>query len=348
MLTDVFKVKGNQIVGIEDEDEVLDYLKRFKKDKQGNWVFQGDEKSYAVANDVIAKINELKKTNGGNKEFDEGSFREVFHKLGGSAALRGVLSWKNLIGKSTKPQDLINATNQIDFNEVYNIAFENKNLGVIKDEFANKPPYEVMENIAARVAVKSLKENGKIDDQTYNKLVVNENGTEKFRIDDIKNDQATREKYAAVKNNFNNAFEEGVMEMQEKLKKNEGNIVDPITNQKIKDPSMLAKGMELAGSIVGKVGGKIGEIVGVTENSPDIYSKMIFAAIGGGKKLWANLKNMAATKRFREMSKVKVKDLKKKVSEAIEKAKPMVEEEKKNGGKPAEEKPKEEQDGVQP
>lgn len=288
-----------------------------------------------------------KKPNYKPAPFNEGSFTNIFEELGESAALRGVLSWKNLVGKEVKPQDLINATNQVDFNEVYNLAFENKGLGILQNEFANKSPYEVMENVAARVAVKSLHENEKIDDETYNKFVVNDNGQEKFRIDDIKNDQATREKYAAVKNNFNNYFEKGVFAMQERIKKGEGNIIDPITKQKLKDPGVLTKGMELAGNAVSKVGGKIGEIVGVTPNAPDIYSKMIFAAIGGGKKLWANLKNMAAKRRFTELKKTSVKDLKKKVSEAIEKAKPMVEEEKKNGGKPAEEKPKEE-DGVQP
>lgn len=290
------------------------------------------------------KTENVKKANkpagklGKNGPFSEGDFTDIFNKLGQSAALRAVIGWKDLIGKDTKPQDLINATNQQDFNDIYNLAFENKGLGVIKDEFKNRKPYDVMESIAARVAVESLKKNEQIDDATYGKFV----NDGKYKIDEIKSDQATRVKYESVKQNFNNAFTSGVLDMQKQLKEDPEKIVDPFTKKKLAEPGKVVKGVELAASLVGKAGAKLGEIVGVTENSPDIYSKMIFAMIGGGKKLWKNLKKMNAMKRFGEYKKVTVKSLKQTVDKAIKEAEPLVKEEKKHMNKPAEEKPAEE------
>lgn len=276
--------------------------------------------------------------------FNEGDFIDIFNKLGQSAALRAVIGWKDLIGKDTKPQDLIDATNQQDFNDIYNLAFENKGLGVIKDEFKNRKPYDVMESIAARVAVETLKKNEQIDDATYGKFV----NDGKYKIDEIKSDQATRVKYESVKQNFNNAFTAGVLDMQKQLKEDPEKIVDPFTKKKLAEPGKVTQGVELAAKLVGKVGSKIGEIVGVTENSPDIYSKMIFAMIGGGKKLWKNLKKMNAMKRFGEYKKVTVKSLKETVDKAIKEAEPLVKEEKKHMNKPTEEKPAEEKPAEDP
>jgi hypothetical protein len=130
--------------------------------------------------------------------------------------------------------------------------------------------------------------------------------------------------------------------MQEDLKKDPSTVVDPFTKKKLAEPGKVTKGVEMASSLVGKAGSKLGEIVGVTENSPDIYSKMIFAMIGGGKKLWKNLKKMNAMKRFGEYKKVTVKSLKQTVDKAIKEAEPLVKEEKNKQGKPTEEKPAEE------
>ena len=299
---------------------------------------------------VQKKPENVKKANkptgkiGKDGPFSEGDFIDIFNKLGQSAALRAVIGWKDLIGKDTKPQDLIDATNQQDFNDIYNLAFENKGLGVIKDEFKNRKPYDVMESIAARVAVETLKKNEKIDDTTYGKFV----NDGKYKIDEIKSDQATRVKYESVKQNFNNAFTAGVLDMQKQLKEDPEKIVDPFTKKKLAEPGKVVKGVELAANLVGKVGSKIGEIVGVTENSPDIYSKMIFAMIGGGKKLWKNLKKMNAMKRFNEYKKVTVKSLKQTVDKAIKEAEPLVKEEKKHMNKPAEEKPAEEKPAEDP
>lgn len=292
----------------------------------------------------VKKANKSAGKLGKNGPFSEGDFTDIFNKLGQSAALRAVIGWKDLIGKDTKPQDLINATNQQDFNDIYNLAFENKGLGVIKDEFKNRKPYDVMESIAARVAVESLKKNEQIDDATYGKFV----NDGKYKIDEIKSDQATRVKYESVKQNFNNAFTSGVLDMQKQLKEDPEKIVDPFTKKKLAEPGKVVKGVEMAASLVGKAGAKLGEIVGVTENSPDIYSKMIFAMIGGGKKLWKNLKKMNAMKRFGEYKKVTVKSLKQTVDKAIKEAEPLVKEEKKKAGKPAEEKPTEEKPAEDP
>lgn len=292
----------------------------------------------------VKKANKSSSKLGKNGPFSEGDFIDIFNKLGQSAALRAVIGWKDLIGKDTKPQDLINATNQQDFNDIYNLAFENKGLGVIKDEFKNRKPYDVMESIAARVAVESLKKNEQIDDATYGKFV----NDGKYKIDEIKSDQATRVKYESVKQNFNNAFTAGVLDMQKQLKEDPEKIVDPFTKKKLAEPGKVVKGVELAASLVGKAGAKLGEIVGVTENSPDIYSKMIFAMIGGGKKLWKNLKKMNAMKRFSEYKKVTVKSLKQTVDKAIKEAEPLVKEEKKHMNKPAEEKPAEEKPAEDP
>lgn len=329
------KIKDNHVIGITEPKKA----KRLKygKDKHGEYVVNIAGKNYSISDDTYERIFP-------KGSFDEGTYAHIFEKLGQSAALRAVIGWKDLIGKDTKPQDLINATNQQDFNDVYNLAFEDGKLGIIKDEFKNRKPYDVMESCAARIAVESLKENGIIDDETYSKFV----NDKKYKIDEIKSDQATRVKYEAVKQNLNNAFTDGVLEMQKKLKEDPSSIVDPFTNKKLAEPGAVAKGVEMAAHLIGKAGAKIGEIIGVTENSPDIYSKMIFAMIGGGKKLWKNLKKMNAMKRFGEYKKVTVKSLKQTVDEAIKEAEPLVKEEKKKAGNPTEEKPAEEKPAEDP
>lgn len=326
------KIKDKNIVSITDPKKAKKL--KFAETDDGDYQTEINGNTYIISDELYQRLFP-------SAEFDESTFTEIFEKLGESAALRAVVGWKDLIGKDTKPQDLINATNQQDFNDVYNLAFEKKGIGVIKDEFKNRKPYDVMESVAARVAVESLKKNGKIDNDVYNKLVPMSGNTKKYKIDEIKSDQATRVKYEAVKQNFNNAFTKGVLEMQKQLKENPNEIVDPFTKKKLAEPGKVVKGVELAANLVGKVGSKIGEIVGVTENSPDIYSKMIFAMIGGGKKLWKNLKKMNAMKRFGEYKKVTVKSLKETVDKAIKEAEPLVKEEKKKAGKPAEEKPTE-------
>lgn len=329
------KIKGGHVIGITDPKKA----KRLKygKDRNGDYIVDIKGKNYSISDDTYEHLFP-------KGSFDEGTYEKIFYDLGKSAALRAVVGWKDLIGKDTKPQDLINATNQQDFNDVYNLAFEDGKLGIIKDEFKNRKPYDVMESCAARIAIESLKANNKIDDATYNKFV----NDKKYKIDEIKSSQETRVKYQAVKQNLNNEFTKGVLEMQKQLKENPNEIVDPFTKKKLAEPGKVTKGVELAAHLVGKVGSKIGEIVGVTENSPDIYSKMIFAMIGGGKKLWKNLKKMNAMKRFGEYKKVTVKSLKETVDKAIKEAEPLVKEEKKKAGKPAEEKPAEEKPAEDP
>lgn len=332
---EIFKFQNGNITGVLDVKKAKKLKYTQNKDGDHQVSYKGAE--YPVPDDTYERIFP-------KGSFDEGTYTNIFEKLGQSAALRAVIGWKDLIGKDTKPQDLINATNQQDFNDVYNLAFEDGKLGIIKDEFKNRKPYDVMESCAARIAIESLKENGKIDDTTYGRFV----NDKKYKIDEIKSDQATRVKYEAVKQNLNNAFTNGVLEMQKKLKEDPSSIVDPFTNKKLAEPGAVTKGVEMAASLVGKAGAKLGEIVGVTENSPDIYSKMIFAMIGGGKKLWKNLKKMNAMKRFGEYKKVTVKSLKQTVDKAIKEAEPLVKEEKQKAGKPTEEKPAEEKPAEDP
>lgn len=326
------KIKDDTVVAIIDPKKAKKL--KFTETDDGDYTVKIGDDTYMMSDELYEKLFP-------SAEFDESTFTEIFEKLGESAALRAVVGWKDLIGKDTKPEDLINATNQQDFNDVYNLAFEKKGIGVIKDEFKNRKPYDVMESVAARVAVESLKKNDQIDNNVYSKLVPMDGNTKKYKIDEIKSDQATRVKYETVKQNFNNAFTKGVLAMQEELKKDPSAIVDPFTKKKLAEPGKVTKGVELAASLVGKAGAQIGKIIGVTEDAPDIYSKMIFAMIGGGKKLWKNLKKMNAMKRFGEYKKVTVKSLKDTVNKAIKEAEPLVKEEKKHMNKPAEEKPAE-------
>ena len=83
----------------------------------------------------------------------------------------------------------------------------------------------------------------------------------------------------------------------------------------------LQKGIELAGKAVSAIGKEIGNILDITENSPDIYSKMIFALIGGGKKLWANIKKQNALKRFSNYKKTTTSEFKKMIDTAMDKIK---------------------------
>ena len=329
------KIKGGHVIGIAEPKKAKKL--KYVKDRNGDHFVSIEGKNYPISDETYENLFP-------KGSFDEGTYERIFYNLGQSAALRAVIGWKDLIGKDTKPQDLINATNQQDFNDVYNLAFEDGRLGIIKDEFKNRKPYDVMESCAARIAIESLKANNKIDDDTYNKFV----NDKKYKIDEIKSDQTTRIKYEAVKQNLNNEFTNGVLEMQKKLKEDPSSIVDPFTKKKLAEPTKVQQGVELAAKLVGKVGSKIGEIVGVTENSPDIYSKMIFAMVGGGKKLWKNLKKMNAMKRFSEYKKVTVKSLKETVDKAIKEAEPLVKEEKQKSGKPTEEKPAEEKPAEDP
>ena len=313
------KIKGGHVIGITEPKKAKKL--KYVKDRNGDHFVSIEGKNYAISDETYENLFP-------KGSFDEGTYERIFYNLGQSAALRAVIGWKDLIGKDTKPQDLINATNQQDFNDVYNLAFEDGRLGIIKDEFKNRKPYDVMESCAARIAIESLKANNKIDE--------------------IKSDQTTRVKYEAVKQNLNNEFTNGVLEMQKKLKEDPSSIVDPFTKKKLAEPTKVQQGVELAAKLVGKVGSKIGEIVGVTENSPDIYSKMIFAMVGGGKKLWKNLKKMNAMKRFSEYKKVTVKSLKETVDKAIKEAEPLVKEERQKSGKPTEEKPTEEKPAEDP
>ena len=165
-----------------------------------------------------------------------------------------------------------------------------------------------------------MKKAGKIDDETYNKLVKVTDENKEYSKD-IATDAATKNKCASIKSELENAFEEGVKETRQEL--NEGkDIVEPFTNRKLKmEDGKIAKALKGAAKNAAK---KIGEILGISENAPDIFSKLIFAAIGGGNKLWKNIQKKRALARFNDYKKVTVKSLKKEVNDAIKEAKPLL------------------------
>ena len=308
-----FKTDNNK-----ETNTITGFKENYDKDGWKDWK-EEHEKSIILTKDGGVKIKDLKANaeytfEQNNKNAEQiknelvtlknknnvNDFSDTFDKLGKCAALRSINKLLGYIGKDPKAKDMLNTLQGVDFNDIYNIAFE-KVKDIKKGDFDGMTPMQVMEVIARMSAANSLKENGKIDDTTYSELVkpAEEKVTERFSPD-IATNGATRSKYESVYNKYNNSFTDGFEEYSTRIKegKDLDKLVEPFTNKKMPPETKLQKGAEMAGKAVSAVGKEIGKILDITENSPDIYSKMIFALIGGGKKLWKNIKKQNALKRF--------------------------------------------------
>jgi len=282
-----YKPKGENPVEIpvKDFDEAKALLDKVKKDHDG-----GKKKS-------------------GGADYDPNDYETIFNKLGRVALMR---SAPKVIGKADKPEDLAKAINGANYDDVYDIAFE-KDPKIPQGKFNGRSPYEVMEACARRKAVEELHDKQKIDDEKYNQLVKGE-GKEKEYSKDIASDAATKNKYLSIKNRLEKQFRAGVVDARKDLDEGK-NMEEPFTNRSLNlEDGEIKKALKGAAK---NAAGKIGDILGISQNSPDIFSKLIFASIAGGNKLWKAFKAKGALKKFNSNAPKEVQQAVAKVTQEI-------------------------------
>lgn len=251
------------------------------------------------------------------------NFNKIFNDLGKCAALRSMNKLFGFIGKDPKAQDVIKTLNDVDMDDIYNIAFQDKK-SISKDAFSGKTPYEIIDTCAKMNAVNSLKNDGKIDDGTFNTLVKSDtdNINDKY-TDEIKSNSATRNKFESFQNKYTDEFQNGFNEFQEDIKSGDPEklkkLKEPFTNKEVPSTEWkkLSGAVGVAGKVISGVGKEVGRILDITENSPDIYSKMIFALIGGGKKLLKNIQKQNVLRRFAAYKKITATGFRKTVNDSL-------------------------------
>jgi hypothetical protein len=220
-----------------------------------------------------------------------GDYSDTFEKIGEVAVLRNV---PKLVGRAQKPEELSNEINGANYDDVYDLAFE-KDPNIAKGQFNGRTPYEVMEACARRQAVEELKKNNKIEEDKYKQLVTTKEDGKKEYSKDIASDAATKNKYLSIKNNLEKKFREGVVAARKKLDAGE-NLKEPFTNKELNlEDGEIKKALKGAAK---NAAGKVGDILGISKNSPDIFSKLIFASLAGGNKLWKAFKQNQEIRKF--------------------------------------------------
>ena len=322
-----FEIKDGKIVKTKTSDAISKNIdditvKKAKDGKKHFYIEDDDGKEYVFDDSLNSSINKAKK-NKKTSSFDR-DFNDIFNNLGKCAALRSMNKLFGYIGKDPKAQDVIKTLDDIDMDDIYNLAFQNtKNIS--KDIFAGKTPIEIIDTCAKMNAVNSLKNDNKIDEGTFNTLVKGDtdNVNEKY-TDGIKSNSVTRNRFESFENKYTDEFQNGFDEYQKIIKEGDKEklkeLKEPFTNNKIPDTEWkkLSSAVNVAGKAAAAIGKGIGNILDITENSPDIYSKMIFALIGGGKKLLKNIQKQNVLRRFAEYKKITATGFRKTVNNSLE------------------------------
>lgn len=266
-------------------------------------------KDFNKAKELVHKLKKEHETNGGRGGSDPNNYPSIFYDLGRVALMR---SAPKVIGKADKPEDLAKAINGANYDDVYDIAFENDEL-IPQGKFNGRSPYEVMEACARRKAVETLHDAKKIDDEKYGQLVKGEKKDKEYSKD-IASDAATKNKYLSIKNELEKKFREGVVAARKDLDEGK-NMEEPFTNRSLNlEDGEIKKALKGAAK---NAAGKIGDILGISQNSPDIFSKLIFASIAGGNKLWKAFKAKGALKKFNSDAPKEVQQAVAKVTQEI-------------------------------
>lgn len=285
----------------------LDYINH----NENGYYYENDDSRIALNYDDIATQMKKAKTLSKQNKLYRTNYETQFKNFGKIAVMRGAIK---MLGFEKKPADLLKNISDINYDDVYDVAFEdNDEILRSPGDLKGKSLAYVLDLCAKVSAAESIKEK---DPEAYQRLVKDGEYT-----DDIKTDAMTKNKYNSMKNELREAFETGVVETRDLLEKNEP-FTEPYTNKKLEmGDGKVAKALKTTASNATK---KVGDILGIAEGNPDFFSKLVFFAIGGGKVLWKKYQAKKALERFNGYRKITVKSLKKKVDEAIKEARPLV------------------------
>lgn len=247
---------------------------------------------------------------------DEGSAKEIFNKLGTVAVLR------NSTG-SVKAKELLTKVSEMNYDDVYKLAFENYNI--FSNDFFNGMTIEqAMRECAKCIAVERCKKKTRIAEEAYNNFVKKENDKDidnverRKYLDEAVKDKTVEPRYNSIKNSLEQQFEKGVEDAYEKLNKGE-EIIEPFTNKRLNKDGEASAALKK----IGEGAKKLGDVFGLSENSPDFFSKLVFGVIAGGKAIFKKIKRKRALARFRN-NKASVKSFKKTTSEKIKNGKELL------------------------
>jgi hypothetical protein len=293
-----------KLIENNNKSSLAEYADGIKHDKEKDVWFYEDKKEKKQLKldfsktELAGKNEEIQKRIDAAKEHEDiTDYSDTFEKIGEVSVMRNV---SKLVGKADKPEDLAKSINGANYDDIYDLAFE-KDKKIKPGQFNGRTPYEVMEACARRQAVEELFKYQKIDSTKYDQLV-KKNGDDKEYSKDIATDAATKNKYEAIKKKLEKKFREGVVAARKKLDAGE-NLEEPFTHKTLNlEDGEISKAIKGAAK---NAAGKVGEILGISKNSPDIFSKLVFASLAGGNKLWKAFKQNQKTREFNGQGTVK-------------------------------------------
>lgn len=206
--------------------------------------------------------------------------------LGTCAAIRATFNLGNFVGKGNSAKVLAANTKIPNMEDVYEIACVN----LPEEAWKGKSVDAIFNYLAAKKTLDAYKEAGK--------KVVTQKGEEITDEAVLKNpaimkDGSGKAYYQKFKREMFAEFESGIDATRTELMQGKP-VTDPYTKEKV-DASKASKIFNGVGKAVNAAGSQIGYILGLDKSNRDIYSKMLFSVIGGGKKLWAAAQKAAAT-----------------------------------------------------
>ena len=218
--------------------------------------------------------------------------------LGTCAAIRATFNLGNFVGKGNSAKELAANTKIPNMEDVYEIACVN----LPEEAWKGKSVDAIFSYLAAKKVLNVYKE--------AEKKVVTQKGEEITDEAVLKNpavmkDSSGKAYYQKFKREMFAEFESGIDAARTELMQGKP-ITDPYTKEKV-DASKASKILNGVGKAVNAAGSQIGYILGLDKSNKDIYSKMLFSVIGGGKKLWAAAQKAAATAKAKNQEQGKEK-----------------------------------------
>lgn len=206
--------------------------------------------------------------------------------LGTCAAIRATFNLGNFVGKGNSAKELAANTKIPNMEDVYEIACVN----LPEAAWKGKSVDAIFSYLAAKKTLDAYKE--------AEKKVTTQKGEEITDEAVLKNpavmkDSSGKAYYQKFKREMFAEFESGIDAARTELMQGKP-ITDPYTKEKV-DASKASKILNGVGKAVNAAGSQIGYILGLDKSNKDIYSKMLFSVIGGGKKLWSSALKAAAT-----------------------------------------------------